>query len=134
MRHNPAIFIFRMQKQWVGINKSALLKEWFPLSYWVTLHSFKKFWKAVKSTTKSSKILWNLISEMKYICFNFLKLKSSEDDPIVQLFHRIGFPQEMTLPKLPQPFSLHNLKKFWKAQRNTTKTCQIYVYTILRMT
>ena len=62
---------------------------------------------------------WNLINDEKFGSFKFLKLKYRREDQIIQLFCRIGSPQERRLP-------FFNLSKILKAETSTADWCWMH--------
>ena len=51
---------------------------------------------------------------------NFLKLKYRRGDHIIQLFYRIGSPQEINSP-------LFDLRKFEKTEKSTAQSCRMFL-------
>ena len=83
------------------------------------LFNLRKFEKPEKSTTESCRTHWNLRNDKEYGSFELLKLKYRRGDEIIQLFCRIGSPQEIRSP-------LFYLKKLQKHEKSTTPSCRIY--------
>ena len=75
------------------------------------LFYLKKFQKPQKTTTASCRIYWHLMNEEEFGSFKLPKLKYRRADQIIQLFWRIGFPEEIRS-------SLFNLKKISKTWKN----------------
>ena len=71
------------------------------------LFNLMNFQKAEKGTAESYKMHWNLMNDKEFGSFKLLKLKYRRGDQIIQLFCRIGSPQEIRSP-------LFYLKKFPK--------------------
>ena len=81
------------------------------------LFNLVSFQKAEKSTTASSSMHWNLMNNEECGSFKLLKLKYRWGEEIIELFCRIGFPQEIRSP-------LFNLRKFRKAEKSTVESCR----------
>ena len=62
---------------------------------------------------------WNLMNDEEFGSFKFLKLKYRRGDQIIQLFFRIGSPQEIRSP-------VFNLRKFQKPEKSTTEWCRMH--------
>ena len=77
------------------------------------LFNLRKIPKADKSTAESCRTHSNLMNNEKSRSFKFQKLKD------VQLFCRIGSPQEIRSP-------LFNLKKFLKTYKRTAESCRTH--------
>ena len=81
------------------------------------LFNLNKFQKPEKSTTASSRMHWNLKNNEEVGSFKLLKFKYRRGDQIIQLFCRIGSPQEIRSP-------LFNLRKFQKPGKSTAESCR----------
>ena len=100
-----------------GPNNSAVLQNWFPQEIKTPLFNLMNFQKAQKSTTgESYKMHWNLMNDDEFGSFKLLKFKYRRGDQIIQLFYRIGSPQEIRSP-------LFNLTKFRKPEKSSTASC-----------
>ena len=62
---------------------------------------------------------WNLVNDQEFGSLKFLKLKYTKGDLIIQLFCRIGSPQEIRSP-------VFNLRKFQKPEKSTTEWCRMH--------
>ena len=61
-------------------------------------HPLLNFKKCEKSTAESCRTQSNLINDEDFSALNFLKLKHRRGNQIIQLFCRIGSPQEIRCP------------------------------------
>ena len=61
---------------------------------------------------------WNLMNDKEFGSFKLLKFKYRRGDQIIQLFCRIGSPQEIRSP-------LFNLMNFQKAEKSTAESCRM---------
>ena len=73
----------------------------------------------MKSTAESCRMHWNLMNGKEFGSFKLLKLKCRRGDQIIQLFYRIGSPQEIRSP-------LFNLGKFQKPQKSTAESYRMH--------
>ena len=83
------------------------------------LFHLRKFEKTEKSTAESSRMHWNLPDDEEFGSLKFLKLKYRRGDQIIQLFCRIGSPQEIRSP-------LFHLRKFEKTEKGTAESCRMH--------
>ena len=83
------------------------------------LLNFRKFWNLDKRTAESCRIHWKLMNAKEFGSFKFLKFKYIREVQIIQLFWRIGSPQEIRSP-------LFNLRKFQKLQKSTAESCKMH--------
>ena len=111
--------ISKIEIQKGGRNNSAVLQNWFSTELRSPLFNLMKFQKSEKSTAESCRRHWNLMNDKEYGSFKFLKLKYRRVDQIIQPFCKSGSPQEIR-------FSLFNLKKFEKNEKNTAESCRMH--------
>ena len=76
-----------------------------PQDFLLLVHNYKKLWKVGKNTDKSRNYIKVLTMKLEWEKPTVLRFKLSEEDQIIQPFHRID--------------SSHNLKIFWGAEKST---------------
>ena len=88
-----------------------------------TPFNLRKFEDSAKSTPKSSRMRWNLITVDEFGFIKLFKLKYRREDQIIQTFQtfcKIGSPP----PEISAP--LFNFKKFQDSEENTPESYRIH--------
>ena len=83
------------------------------------LFNLRKYEKNEKTTAELCRMHWNLLDDEEFESLKFLKLKYRRGDQIIQLFCRIGSPQEIRSP-------LFNLRKFAKNEKSTAESSKMH--------
>ena len=83
------------------------------------LFNLRKFQNLEKRTAESGRMYWNLMNDNEFGCFKFLKFKYRRGDQIIQLFCRIGSPQEIRSP-------IFNLRKFQNLHKKTSESGRMH--------
>ena len=83
------------------------------------LFNMSKFSKSDKSTAQSCRTHWNLMNDKDFGSFKWLILKYRREDQVIQMFCRIGSPQQITSP-------LFNFRKFSKIDKSAAESCRMH--------
>ena len=88
-----------------------VLQNWFPQEIKSPVFNLRKFSKTDKITAESCRMHWYLMKDEEFGSFKCLKLKYRRGQQIIQLFCRIGYPQEIRSP-------VFSLRKYWNWQES----------------
>ena len=119
MTKNWVIKNFELEIQKGRPNNWAILQYWLPQEIRSLIFNFWKFETFEKSTPESCRMHWNLMNDEEFGSLKLLKLKYRRGDQIIQLFCRIGSPQEIIFP-------LFNSQKLQSSEKGTPESCKMH--------